>query len=60
MPISINQKKDVTNLIRQIEFIKEVNKLNYILHKTKLFGSERNENDAGDTFIYDSQKSHLL
>ncbi|MCX6215647.1 HD domain-containing protein [Spirosoma sp.] len=89
---------DVTNLIRQIEFIKEVDKLKYILRKTKLLGSERNENDAehswhlalmavvlaehantaidllkvikmllihdlveidaGDTFIYDSQKSH--
>ncbi|GAB3280884.1 HD domain-containing protein [Larkinella harenae] len=87
-----------TNLFRQIEFIKEVDKLKYILRKTKLFNSDRNENDAehswhlalmalvlvehanfpvdvlkvmkmllihdiveidaGDTFIYDTQKSH--
>ncbi|AKD57004.1 HD domain-containing protein [Spirosoma radiotolerans] len=87
-----------TNLSRQIEFIKEVDKLKYILRKTKLFNSNRNENDAehswhlalmalilvghanvqvdllkvikmllihdiveidaGDTFIYDHQKSH--
>lgn len=86
------------NLLRQIEFIKEIDKLKYILRKTKLFHSDRNENDAehswhlalmamvlvehanvpvdllrvikmllihdiveidaGDTFIYDSQKSH--
>ncbi|MEO6286915.1 MAG: HD domain-containing protein [Dyadobacter sp.] len=89
---------EVSNLLKQIEFIKEVDKLKYILRKTKLFGSERNENDAehswhlalmsivlaehanfqmdllkvikmllihdiveidaGDTFIYDTQKSH--
>ncbi|WP_420150826.1 HD domain-containing protein [Spirosoma sp.] len=87
-----------TNLFRQIEFIKEVDKLKYILRKTKLLNSDRNENDAehswhlalmavvlaehanfpvdllrvikmllihdiveidaGDTFIYDTQKSH--
>lgn len=87
-----------TELIRQIEFIKEVDKLKYILRKTKLINSDRNENDAehswhlalmaivlaghanspvdllrvikmllihdiveidaGDTFIYDTQKSH--
>jgi putative hydrolase of HD superfamily len=87
-----------TNLLRQIEFIKEVDKLKYILRKTKLLNSDRNENDAehswhlslmaivlaehtnfpvdllkvikmllihdiveidaGDTFIYDTQKSH--
>ncbi len=34
------------NLLRQIEFIKEVDKLKYILRKTKLFHSDRNENDA--------------
>lgn len=85
-------------LLKQIEFIKEVDKLKYILRKTKLFNSDRNENDAehswhlalmaivlaghanfpidllrvikmllihdiveidaGDTFIYDTQKSH--
>ncbi|ADB38765.1 HD domain-containing protein [Spirosoma linguale] len=89
---------EFTNLLRQIEFIKEVDKLKYILRKTKLFGSNRNENDAehswhlalmalvladhanvqvdllkvikmllihdlveidaGDTFIYDTQKNH--
>ncbi|GAB3898730.1 HD domain-containing protein [Spirosoma agri] len=89
---------ELTNLFRQIEFIKEVDKLKYILRKTKLFASDRNENDAehswhlslmaivlaehanfpidvlkvikmllihdlveidaGDTFIYDTQKSH--
>ncbi len=86
------------NLIRQITFIKEIDKLKYIQRKTKLFHSDRNENDAehswhlammamvlaehsnvpvdllkvikmvlihdiveidaGDTFIYDTQKSH--
>jgi putative hydrolase of HD superfamily len=85
-------------LIKQIEFIKEIDKLKYILRKTKLINSDRNENDAehswhlsvmaivlaehsnapidilrvvkmllihdiveidaGDTFIYDAQKSH--
>jgi putative hydrolase of HD superfamily len=89
---------ELTNLFRQIELIKEVDKLKYILRKTKLFNSDRNENDAehswhlslmamilvehanfpvdllkvikmllihdiveidaGDTFIYDTQKSH--
>ncbi|QJD79406.1 HD domain-containing protein [Spirosoma rhododendri] len=86
------------DLLKQITFIKEVDKLKYILRKTKLFNSNRNENDAehswhlslmalvlaghanqpvdllkvikmllihdiveidaGDTFIYDTQKSH--
>lgn len=89
---------EITDLFRQIEFIKEVDKLKYIVRKTKLFNSDRNENDAehswhlalmaivlaghanvpvdvlkvvkmllihdiveidaGDTFIYDTQKSH--
>lgn len=89
---------ELTDLFRQIEFIKEVDKLKYIVRKTKLFNSDRNENDAehswhlalmaivlaghanvpvdvlkvvkmllihdiveidaGDTFIYDTQKSH--
>lgn len=89
---------EFTTLARQIEFIKEVDKLKYILRKTKLFNSDRNENvaehswhlalmalvlaghanvevdllkvikmllihdiveiDAGDTFLYDHQKSH--
>ncbi|MFI2744537.1 HD family hydrolase [Zhouia sp. PK063] len=85
-------------LFKQIAFIKEIDKLKYIKRKTKLFNSDRNENDAehswhlavmaivlaehsnesidilkvikmvlihdiveidaGDTFIYDTQKSH--
>lgn len=86
------------DLLKQLAFIKEIDKLKYILRKTKLFNSNRNENDAehswhlslmalvlaghanqpvdllkvikmllihdiveidaGDTFIYDTQKSH--
>lgn len=89
---------ELTDLDKQIEFIKEVDKLKYILRKTKLINSIRNENDAehswhlslmaivlaghanfeidllkvvkmllihdiveidaGDTFIYDTQKNH--
>lgn len=85
-------------LLSQIEFIKEIDKLKYIQRKTKLINSDRHENDAehswhlammsiilanhansnidllkvlkmvlihdiveidaGDTFIYDSQKNH--
>ncbi|MCD8043719.1 MAG: HD domain-containing protein [Tannerellaceae bacterium] len=85
-------------LVKQIEFIKEIDKVKYILRKTKLINSDRNENDAehswhlavmaivlaehsnepvdilkvvkmllihdlveidaGDTFIYDTQKNH--
>ncbi len=85
-------------LVQQIAFIKEIDKIKYIQRKTKLFNSDRNENDAehswhlammaivlashsnqaidvlkvvkmvlihdiveidaGDTFIYDTQKSH--
>jgi putative hydrolases of HD superfamily len=85
-------------LAKQIDFIKEIDKVKYIQRKTKLFNSDRNENDAehswhlalmalvlaehsneqidilkvikmvlihdiveidaGDTFIYDSQKNH--
>ncbi|MEE1898764.1 HD domain-containing protein [Flavobacterium rakeshii] len=86
------------NVIKQIAFIKEIDKIKYIQRKTKLFNSDRNENDAehswhlavmaivlaehsnesidvlkvvkmvlihdiveidaGDTFIYDTQKNH--
>lgn len=86
------------NLLQQIDFIKEIDKVKYIQRKTKLFHSDRPENDAehswhlalmaivlaehanepvdmlkvikmvlihdiveidaGDTFIYDTQKSH--
>lgn len=85
-------------LLKQIDFIKEIDKIKYIQRKTKLFNSDRNENDAehswhlavmaivlaehsdaeidilkvvkmvlihdiveidaGDTFIYDTKKSH--
>ena len=87
------------SLLKQVAFIKEIDKLKYILRKTKLFNSDRHENDAehswhlammtivlaehsdkpidilkvlkmvlihdiveidaGDTFIYDSTKSHI-
>ena len=86
------------NLLKQIDFIKEIDKIKYIQRKTKLFNSDRCENDAehswhlammalvlaehsdkpidmlkvlkmvlihdiveidaGDTFIYDTQKNH--
>jgi 5'-deoxynucleotidase YfbR-like HD superfamily hydrolase len=35
-----------SNLIKQVEFIKEIDKLKYIQRKTKLFNSDRHENDA--------------
>jgi putative hydrolase of HD superfamily len=34
------------NLLQQITFIKEIDKLKYIQRKTKLFNSNRHENDA--------------
>jgi putative hydrolases of HD superfamily len=34
------------NLMKQVSFIKEIDKLKYIQRKTKLFNSHRNENDA--------------
>lgn len=34
------------NLSKQIAFIKEIDKLKYIQRKTKLFNSNRHENDA--------------
>lgn len=89
---------ETSRLLKQIEFIKEIDKLKYIQRRTKLFNSNRCENDAehswhlammtiilaehanqpidvlkvlkmvlihdiveidaGDTFIYDSLKSH--
>lgn len=33
-------------LLQQLEFIKEIDKVKYIERKSKLFGSDRNENDA--------------
>jgi len=90
---------DFEILLKQIDFIKEIDKVKYIQRKTKLFNSNRNENDAehswhlammavilaehanepidvlkvvkmvlihdiveidaGDTFIYDTQKNHV-
>ena len=89
---------DANILLQQVEFIKEIDKLKYIQRKTRLFNSERCENDAehswhlammtlvlaehanqsidvlkvlkmvlihdiveidaGDTFIYDTNKNH--
>ncbi|MBL6447343.1 HD domain-containing protein [Fulvivirga sp. 29W222] len=34
------------NLSKQLEFIKEIDKIKYIQRKTRLFNSDRNENDA--------------
>ncbi|MBF2707867.1 HD domain-containing protein [Flavobacterium soyangense] len=34
------------SLLKQVDFIKEIDKVKYIQRKTKLFNSERNENDA--------------
>ncbi|KQC01998.1 HD family hydrolase [Pedobacter sp. Hv1] len=87
-----------SDLFKQVAFIKEIDKLKYIQRKTRLFNSDRQENDAehswhlavmalilaahantsidllkvikmvlihdiveidaGDTFIYDTQKNH--
>ncbi|TDO23861.1 HD domain-containing protein [Pedobacter duraquae] len=37
---------ETDDLLKQIAFIKEIDKLKYIQRKTRLFNSERNENDA--------------
>ncbi len=37
---------DLTEVLKQIEFIKEIDKLKYIQRRTKLINSDRNENDA--------------
>ncbi len=95
--LKLRMKTD--DLLKQIEFIKEIDKVKYIQRRTKLFNSERHENDAehswhlalmaivlaehsnepvdvfkvvkmvlihdiveidaGDTFIYDTQKDHV-
>ncbi|WP_253475575.1 HD family hydrolase [Flavobacterium sp. HSC-61S13] len=34
------------NLLKQLDFIREIDKVKYIQRKTKLFDSDRNENDA--------------
>lgn len=89
---------EIDRLLKQIEFIKEIDKVKLIQRKTKLFNSDRHENDgehswhlammtlilaeysnqkidilkvlkmvlihdiveidAGDTFLYDTQKDH--
>jgi putative hydrolase of HD superfamily len=36
----------IANLLKQIQFIQEIDKLKYIQRKTKLFNSDRHENDA--------------
>lgn len=43
-----DQQQDMTpdKLLQQIEFIKEIDKVKYIQRKTRLFHSDRNENDA--------------
>lgn len=35
-----------TDLLKQVDFIKEIDKLKYIQRRTKLFNSDRRENDA--------------
>jgi len=38
--------KPINRLLMQMDFIKEIDKLKYIQRKTKLFNSDRHENDA--------------
>ena len=38
--------KELSRILMQMEFIKEIDKLKYIQRKTKLFNSDRHENDA--------------
>lgn len=96
--LKIDRTMQTENLLKQVAFIKEIDKLKYIQRKTKLLNSNRHENDAehswhlammtivlaehsnkpidilkvlkmvlihdiveidaGDTFIYDSNKNH--
>jgi len=37
---------DIDNLLKQVAFIKEIDKLKYIQRRTRLFNSDRHENDA--------------
>ncbi|MBE9602251.1 HD family hydrolase [Pedobacter sp. MC2016-24] len=37
---------DTSDLLKQVAFIKEIDKLKYIQRRTKLFNSDRHENDA--------------
>ena len=41
-----NKNMQTENLLKQIDFIKEIDKLKYIQRKTKLFNSDRHENDV--------------
>ena len=40
------QRMQTDKLFKQIDFIKEIDKIKYIQRKTKLFNSDRSENDA--------------
>ena len=42
------------NLLKQIEFIKEIDKIKYISRRTKLINSDRNENDAEHSWMHDN------
>jgi putative hydrolases of HD superfamily len=42
----IDKIMQTDNLLKQVAFIKEIDKLKYIQRKTKLFNSDRQENDA--------------
>jgi putative hydrolase of HD superfamily len=37
---------DTNDLLKQVAFIKEIDKLKYIQRRTRLFQSDRHENDA--------------
>src|ERR1700712_4789461 len=37
---------NINDLLKQVAFIKEIDKLKYIHRRTKLFNSDRHENDA--------------
>jgi putative hydrolases of HD superfamily len=45
-PLKIYRTMKTDNLLKQVAFIKEIDKLKYIQRKTKLFNSDRHENDA--------------
>src|SRR5690554_2332895 len=42
----MNKSSQPERLLKQVNFIKEIDKLKYIQRKTKLFNSDRRENDA--------------
>lgn len=45
-PTNPHQPMQTDHLLQQVAFIKEIDKLKYILRKTRLFNSDRHENDA--------------